>query len=182
MRWRILLALLAVALLGACTALPTSSPVHTSNPRLPDRSEVDVLYSGPTAGADPAAIVEGFLAASAAGFADEFSAAKEYLTSEAAGAWDPYAGVDIIDSTTESVTTEVESGAIEVATMSRADVDSRGRYTAKPQPVGSTRTYSLVKDADDQWRIAVLPDGLVIPDARFEQIFDRAYATSSAQL
>lgn len=169
---RLLAALAALALAG-CTALPDSGPVYTSNPRLPERSEVDVLYSGPTNNAEPREIIEGFLAASAAGYSDEFAAAKLYLTETAALSWDPYAGVDVIDSAEPIPPEEVESGGVRVTSMSVAEVDSRGRYTVRRQPVEVVRTFSLIKNAAGQWRIATLPNGIAIPDVRFEQIFDR---------
>ena len=168
-----LITLLAALALAACTALPDSGPVNSSQPRLPDRSEVDVLYSGPTANAPAVDIVEGFLAASAAGYSDDFAAARLYLTESAAQSWNPHASVDIIASDEPQPPEEIESGAVRVTHMSLAELDSRGRYTAKRQPVESVRTFSLMKNADGQWRIAALPDGLAIPDVRFDQIFDR---------
>ncbi|MDO5700725.1 MAG: LpqB family beta-propeller domain-containing protein [Bowdeniella nasicola] len=171
-RWCALLSALLAVLVG-CTSLPESGPVNSAPERKPERSSVDVLYSGPASDADPREIVSGFLTASGSGYSDSFAAAKEYLSPQAAEAWNPYAGVEVADSAEAPLIEEGVDGEIRVTTKARASVDSAGRYAPKLRPVIGTRSFSLMRNEDNQWRIVSLPDGIIVPDATFEQIFDR---------
>lgn len=168
------LAVLALcALLAACTSLPTSGPVQTAKPEAPKRSAVDVIYSGPALDATPEAIVEGFLAASSSGYGDDFATARQFLTDEAARTWNPFARVDIIAADQPTTIHLDAPGAITVAVTPAGEVDPHGRLSTKEQAVEVERHYQLVADEADQWRIAALPDGLMMPDVTFENHFDR---------
>lgn len=170
---RIVLCAMLIGLLGACTSIPTSGPVHTSSPQAPERSAVDVIYSGPAADASPEAIVEGFLAASSSGYGDDFATARLFLTEEAATEWNPFARVDIIDASQPSSIAASSPTAITVAVTLAGEVDPHGRLSTKDQPVEVERHYELVADDAQQWRIAHLPDGLMMADVTFENHFDR---------
>ncbi|MDO5727601.1 MAG: GerMN domain-containing protein, partial [Bowdeniella nasicola] len=171
--FRSLTLLVVLTLITACATLPTSGPVNTSQPDAPERSAVDVIYSGPSPDASPQAIVEGFLAASSSGYGDDFATARLYLTDDAAEQWDPYARVDILDASKPTHIEVAESSAVTVTTTLAADVDPHGRLATKDTPVETERRYRLVTDNADQWRIAELPDGLMMADVTFENHFDR---------
>lgn len=172
-RWPHLVVIALCAALAACTSIPTTGTVHTSNPQAPERSAVDVIYSGPAVNASPEAIVEGFLAASSSGYGDDFATARLFLTDEAAAQWDPFARVDIIDASHPTTMRATAQGAVSVAVSLTGEVDPHGRLSTKDQAVEVERQYLLVAGADEQWRIAELPDGLMMADVTFENHFDR---------
>lgn len=171
--WRIALGAALVLGSAACTALPSSGPVHQAQVREAELSAVDVVYSGPAADASPTQIVEGFLASSSSGYSDDFATAQLYLTERAARDWKPQAGTVVIDAALPAKVKEREPGTIDVTTTVRAEVDTNGRYSVKPSPVEEIREFALTQDDAGQWRIDQLPNGLAIADVTFENIFDR---------
>lgn len=83
---------LALALaLAACGQLPTSGPVREGSTALPDAGTVQVDAARPVPGDSPLEIVQGFLAAGAAGSSTDvdFEVARSFLTPEAAATWSP---------------------------------------------------------------------------------------------
>ena len=174
MRWvRVVLSAALVLGAAACTALPSSGPVHQVQVHQAELSAVDVVYSGPAADASPTQIVEGFLAASSSGYSDDFATAHLYLTPRAARDWKPQAGTVVVDAALPAKVKEREPGTIDVTTTVRAEVDTNGRYSVKPSPVEDVREFALTQDDAGQWRIDQLPDGLAVADVTFENIFDR---------
>ncbi|MEZ0449607.1 LpqB family beta-propeller domain-containing protein [Cellulomonas sp. ICMP 17802] len=163
------LAALTVAVLAACSAIPTSGPVQEGNAEVAEPTDIDVLAEGPQPGDTPTEIVDGFLAAGAAGFSDGFNTAREYLAGEAKASWKPDAGVAVagpLEYQPSTVETEV---TIDVPVKAR--VDEGGRY-AEAAPEGSESvTFDMVQDDHDQWRIAALPDGLILQQEDFARSF-----------
>ena len=163
------LALLTVAVLTACSAIPTSGSVHEGDAEVAEPSDIDVLAEGPQPGDTPAEIVDGFLAAGAAGFSDEFVTAREYLAGEAKSAWKPLAGV-VVSGPVEPapVTTETEV-SIDVPVLARVDED--GVYVEAPAAGRESVTFGMVQDDADQWRISTTPDGLILQQEDFTRSF-----------
>lgn len=166
---RALLAALAVLALAGCSTLPTAGPVHTANPQIPAGYTVDVLAEGPVMDASTQEIVEGFLRASAYGFSDDFAVARQYLAPAVADEWNPATGVRIYSAAANPAFTRAADGGIRVTIDQVATLDSSGRYTEAVTAV--TADFTLVRDRDGQWRIAVLADGLLISDLNFQQTF-----------
>lgn len=167
---RRLVAVLAVATLSGCATLPVSGPVHTADPAIPAGYSVDVLAEGPTEDATPQQIVEGFLRASAYGFSDDFAVARQYLATGIAEAWEPAAQVHVYSAATNPGLATGSDGGITVTVDQVAYVDRDGRYTEQgPSP--ATTSFTLVRDAQAQWRIAALEDGILISDLNFGQTF-----------
>jgi hypothetical protein len=167
------LAALTVAVLAACSAIPTSGPVQEGNAEVSDPTDIDVLAEGPQPGDTPTQIVDGFLAAGAAGFSDGFVTAREYLAGEAKAKWKPDAGVAVagpLEYEPSTVETEV---TIDVPVKAR--VDDGGRYAEAPPEGSESVTYDMVQDDDGQWRIAGLPDGLILQ----QEDFTRTYRPAS---
>ena len=169
------------AVLAGCAGLPTSGPVL---PGLPVGDvEADSPFteraSSPIAGAGPEVIVAGFLEASITP-TDNWSIAKEFLAPEFAETWRPGAGVTIdvagsrayassADSAEEIE--EAETADVTVDLDQRASVDADGRYT---EATGNTElAFQLARDDDGEWRITSAPDGIVLDDGSFQQVFSR---------
>ncbi len=163
------LAALAVTVLAACSAIPTSGPVQEGDTEVAEPSEIQVLAEGPQPGDTPAEIVDGFLAAGAAGFSDRFVTAREYLAGEAKATWKPLDGV-VVSGPIEPVPTGTET-EITVNVPVLARVDGGGRYTEAPPDAQESVTYGLVQDDDDEWRIGTVPDGLILQQEDFARSF-----------
>ncbi len=162
-------ALVALVLAG-CTALPTTGPVHAANPQIPAAYSVDVLAEGPVVDASAQEIVEGFLRASAYGFSDDFSVARQFLAPAIRDSWDPTAQLRVYSAAKNPGFLRGPDGGVTVTIDQVAVLDSSGRYS-ETGPTPATSTFTLVRGNDDQWRIAVLADGLLISDLNFQQTF-----------
>lgn len=164
------LAALAALLLAGCAQLPTTGEVHHADPQIPDAYSVDVLAEGPLEGASAQEIVEGFMRASAYGHSDDFAVAREYLTEQAASAWDPSAPVRIFTATEAPSYSAASDGGVTVTVQTRAIVDQEGRYTERESEPYSA-SFTLVRQTGGEWRIAALADGLLVSDRNFAQTF-----------
>ncbi|WP_315099105.1 LpqB family beta-propeller domain-containing protein [uncultured Cellulomonas sp.] len=166
-------AALAVAVLAACSAIPTSGPVQVGDAEVTEPSEIDVLAEGPQQGETPAEIVDGFLAAGAAGFADNFTTARQYLAGEAKTTWNPSAGVVVSGPVEPAPATTETEVTLEVPVIARVDED--GVYAEAPPDAREPVTFQMVQNDADQWRIAVTPDGLLLQ----QEDFARSYRPAS---
>ena len=129
--------------LAACTAIPTSGPVQEGDAEVTEPSEIDVLAEGPQPGDTPIEIVDGFLAAGAAGFTDNFSTAREYLAGEAKATWDPTAGVLVSGSVEPAPTTTETEVTIDVPVEAR--VGESGVYAEAPPDGRESVTFGMVR-------------------------------------
>ena len=158
--------LLALLVLAACTTLPESGEVHRfTGPHRATTSEAPYfLPPGPTEGASPEQIVQGFLDAMVAN-PISIGTARSFLTEQAASTWRPNGGTLIYEaSTIEQTPRDV------LARLSDAHrLDARGSWTSTP-----TRTESLhlsVVRENGQWRIDNPPDALVVKSSFFQSQF-----------
>ncbi|MBO3083886.1 LpqB family beta-propeller domain-containing protein [Cellulomonas fengjieae] len=164
---------LGVALLGACSAIPTSGSVEQGDTEVSEPSDIDVLAEGPQSGDTPAEIVDGFLAAGAAGFTDNFVTAREYLAGETKASWNPSAGVVVsgpVEPAPASTQTEI---TIDVPVLARVDQD--GVYAEAPLDGRESVTFGMVQDDAGEWRIATTPDGLILQ----QEDFSRSYRSAA---
>ncbi|MGN8246001.1 LpqB family beta-propeller domain-containing protein [Cellulomonas soli] len=166
--WKALAATVGVLALAACTAMPTSGPVSAGDPQVTEPGGVDLLAEGPTQDAPPEKIVEGFLLAGAAGLADDFVVAREFLAGEARSSWEPLAGV-VVASSQEIQLTSPTQVTLSVPVTARVDAD--GRYVEAPADARESVTFDMVQDDDDQWRIATVPTGLILTRPVFDSQF-----------
>lgn len=175
------LALVLVALLlPACAGLPTSGDVAVGLELGESPDDVDVLpvASGPIAGAGPAEIVEGFLEAGIT-TSDNWATAREFLAPSLQRSWRPSAGVSI-DAGPEARTVtsdvaadeadEAEEAEVQVLLELVASVDESGAYSDAPGD--SSVPFSLERQESGEWRITQAPDGVVIDEARFPDVFE----------
>lgn len=167
-------------LLPACAGLPTSGDVAVGLELGESPDDVDVLpvASGPITGAGPEEIVEGFLEAGIT-TSDNWATAREFLAPSLQRSWRPSAGVSIdAGAEARTLTSNVADDQVEDADEAEvqvllelvASVDDSGAYSGAPGD--SSIPFALARDEDGEWRITQAPDGVVIDEARFPNVFE----------
>ena len=172
--------LVAALLLPACAGLPTSGDVTVGLVLGESPQDVDFLpvASGPIAGAGPQEIVEGFVEAGIT-TSDNWATAREFLAPALQRAWRPAAGVSIdagtdtrvlTSSVPEDAVDDADSAEVQVRLDLVASVDESGAYAEAlgPSPV----KFALERMDDGEWRITQAPDGIVIDQQRFANVFE----------
>ncbi|MGF0117707.1 LpqB family beta-propeller domain-containing protein [Promicromonospora sp. Marseille-Q5078] len=174
----LLLAALAVlAVTVACARIPTNGAVRDGDTELENVSEIGYIPTGPTAGASPDQIVQGFLSVAQLGptSASSFTVAQEYLTDAAWEGWDRYARVLVLEKDPELEVGDLPADATEATVTATARVvatlDERGMYTEEARPSDIPVTFGLTRPEGGEWRIQQLEDGLMLPTAFFGQAF-----------
>ncbi len=174
-------------LLSGCASMPPEGEVKKvkTSQQAEHESRVRVYGVSPQKGEDPQDIVRGFLEATTSD-EPEFKTAKEYLTEEAAKAWDPFAGTTVIEGgpTTEPAQPNKPAQAAEpaqapeaggggytvvVSGTSTARLDSRHTYS--PDRGRVSDEFHLTEVKGEGWRIDRLPDGLILGESDFERIY-----------
>jgi len=171
---------LATSLMGlaACTSLPTSGSYQPGlgTATVEQNARWQFNPNGPADGASPADIVLGFLDAGESPI-DDWEIAREFLTPEAAVAWEPNARVTIDDVDERDVSDLVpadgsgDEGEVSMRVAAVASVDETGLYTVEEQEhAARSLDFELVK-TDGEWRISSAPDGIVVQSGNFPNIF-----------
>jgi hypothetical protein len=171
---RALVALFVLALaLAGCAALPRSGPVTASDPDLPAPQGIGFFASGPQPGASPEEIVDGFLTASWAGYSDEFLVARDFLAGPAVATWQPLEQVRIYSDTPAPQYSRAGDGGVRLSVTAEASVDSAGRYTEAAPGTTIQADFTLARDGDGEWRIIELDDGVLLPAANFQSVYNQ---------
>jgi len=158
---------LSLVLMG-CTSIPSVGPVLSAELDTGlANTDFDFLPPGPSAGASPEEILTGFIAAGTAG-QDNYRVARSYLDAVAAETWNPNVSV-LIRSGEPQISLLSEDSASYVIPVA-ASVDDLGRYAVSPTATAQTLEFTFSREAD-QWRIASLPDGIVLTEAAFAEAF-----------
>ncbi|GGI36900.1 hypothetical protein GCM10010988_11260 [Cnuibacter physcomitrellae] len=162
------LAVLALAVsLASCAAIPRSGDVGSeSGPATDDNIDVIFLAAGPSAGATQEQILAGFVNA-AKDPQNDYEVARNYLSQGFAAQWKPTADV-IVDSGPRS-TTPTGDTSLRLTVTPQARVDGEGSYS-ETAAAPLSLDYSFVQQ-DGEWRISAAPDGTLIEDVFFEQVF-----------
>ncbi|MEZ7898321.1 MAG: LpqB family beta-propeller domain-containing protein [Flaviflexus sp.] len=166
--------LAAVSMLAACTALPSEGPVHATRAPSDATRNVGLHANGPSEGATPEEIVQGFLTASGAGPSNDFAVARQFLSQEASANWRPLTEVRIYSDSRVPVTTRTETQGVRLSLGSEGSLDEDGRFTSSSRDAVITTDFSLARNSDGEWRIIDLEDGLLISAT----LFDSQYAKS----
>lgn len=176
-------ALLSLAILPGCAQIPTSSQVYSEDISVQDSSPIYYAATGPKEGANPRDIVNGFISAQVAGLSDKWDVAREFLTPEAATKWDPTTDVSVYsgdlsvayngESTTDNAQSDPDLEGLELANIvtsakSLGTVDSTGIFTESLADATYDANFELVRNADGEWRIAALRNGLIFSHSMFE--------------
>ncbi|MHC3000529.1 GerMN domain-containing protein [Microbacterium sp. HJ5] len=169
----LIVAMLALVL-TACAGLPTSGQIKfgLSTDDAPDAEEISFLLpDSPQPGATPEQIVEGFIrAGSGPGLTANWDRAREFLTDDFADVWQPRAGVTV-DILTDRRTSEPEEGVVDLAITQVANVDANGTY--ERAGIGEQLLPFELTQVDGEWRISQAPDGVVLDEDVFPQVFHR---------
>jgi hypothetical protein len=161
-------ALVAVAL-AACSGIPTSGSVQ-AGPELGtsgDNINVIFLPTGPTDGMSQQDILSGFIQAQKSP-QNNYSVARSYLSSGFSDTWKPNAGATVDTGTPSTSSTGDTSMQMSVTPV--AYVDANGSYTESGSSAPATLDFTFVQQGG-QWRISAAPDGVLIEDVFFDQVF-----------
>ncbi len=164
---RILTAMVAVLALAGCVAIPDAGPVVEGQVDTSEQSRNLVFIAQePQPGATQEEIVLGFLGA-AISPDDDFSIAREYLAEGAAAQWDPDARVIVRSPVPPvvSLTGETE------ATAAVEALSEVGPHGALQLAQGDRMLEFSLQRVDGEWRISEAPDGIVLSNYYFEQLF-----------
>ncbi|MDR1293542.1 MAG: hypothetical protein LBK59_01075, partial [Bifidobacteriaceae bacterium] len=168
------IAVVVAVVAAGCSALPTTGAVRQGITATPtDVGYPQFVPQDPAVGADPLAIVQGFLLATQAGTSEGFAAARRYLTAAAAVAWEPLGTVNIYSDARPPdpvAPLEGESGGDAVQVHVPFDqvgaVDRAGRYAPSPA-TATSQSFTVTKDAEGMWRISVAPTGILLSLGEF---------------
>ncbi|WP_139978201.1 LpqB family beta-propeller domain-containing protein [Nocardioides litoris] len=166
-----LAAIVALAALTACTGVPTSGPVRDAGPRTTvDEDPVsDVSAVPPRPGLTPSAVVLGFIDAMAAS-PTRIDIAQQYLTGDAAAAWEPEAGTITFGARQQPRDQRLE---ISVDLVDAERFDRSGTYLGRIAPSRSTLRFDLQVEGGE-FRITNPPDALVVSRGWFNQRYRQA--------
>lgn len=157
---------LPVVLLAACGGLPDRGPVEVE-PAQPSGSAAPFDFNppGPVRDASPEQVVAGFLRAVQATRASS-AAASEFLTEAAATRWRPDRRTIVYG----AARTRSDGATVTVRLDDAFSLDTTGRFAGGL--TGAARDLALrVTREDGEWRIAELPDALVVPRSYFASSF-----------
>lgn len=177
---KISLALAVALLLSGCSNIPTAGPIRFGQEikSVDSNQFIQVIGRPPIDGMSQEQIIRGFLAA-LADSRDNYAIAKQYLTVETAQSWKSDGLVTIYENNSLSIELESEQA---VATMSKfGALDKSGHLEIVSAGVQISQVFSLVRNAQDEWRITNLADGVLLSVNDVERSFNGypAYFLSS---
>lgn len=167
----VLAALLAVVLgLAGCVRLPDSGDVTVPDdvPEGVGNAAVDYVPPGPTPGEAPDEIVQHFLGAMRA-TSLQTSVARSFLTETTAETWAPEQRTIVY----EDASRPTSGTTVSVDLQGSASLDDRGQWVGEPSREDRTLTFGMQQE-DGEWRIATLPNALIVPLTWLEARFQRA--------
>ncbi|WP_052542561.1 hypothetical protein [Cryobacterium roopkundense] len=168
--------LTAALVLSGCAGIPREGGVRAGQPDIIDESPAQVfLPSRPQKDASAQSILLGFVDA-ASSPESNYAIAREFLTSDFSSSWDPTAGVTVDDGAGR-VATEIDAQNIEVTLTPTAEVSARGEFR-EVDPIPVTLDYQF-RQVDGQWRISAAPNGTVIDETTFNDVFSASSLTFS---
>ncbi|WNF31233.1 LpqB family beta-propeller domain-containing protein [Streptomyces sp. C11-1] len=173
----------AIVVLAGCGSMPTTGDVKAVDASQPDDSQVQVYAVAPREGAPPSEIVDGFLE-SMTSDDPAFATTRKYLSTDAQRTWQPSGGITVLAQAPN------RSGPLLHDEASRATRDTETAYTLTGQKVAAvdvqssyrplaptdySQTLHLVlekgPDGEQEWRIDVVPDGLVLGQSDFKRLY-----------
>lgn len=158
--------ILAACCLASCVRLPTGGPVNEVKDYNGLAQPIEGPYSDPRppqVGATPSEIVQGFLDAMTA-TPVQTNAAKPFLTKAAQAAWNPQNGVVVYGNTSPPH----GSSPVSVHLNSAHAIGPQGNWLGRI-PSSQARVTFPMRRVNGQWRIAHVPDALVVPATWFQQ-------------
>ncbi|MFF2370100.1 GerMN domain-containing protein [Agromyces sp. NPDC058110] len=172
MRRRLLAASAVVLalLLTGCVAIPSSGKVQQGDPAPTDASslDLDIIVDPPKVDGTQQEILQGFLTA-ALSPRNNYQRAYEFLTPTFAEEWraDDGATIDVF---ADREFEEVSDTRIGMTATPAASLRNKGQYEVASSATPLQLTYDF-EQIDGQWRISSAPQGIVIDQANFAQVF-----------
>ncbi|MFL6061066.1 MAG: LpqB family beta-propeller domain-containing protein [Marmoricola sp.] len=162
-----LTAFLAALVVTGCTTLPTSGSVHTRTGDSSDSVNQAPYFTppGPAAGADPSAIVEGFLLAIQAN-PPSTAVARSFLVDDAKATWKPAAGTIVYDSSTLTA----HGTQVQARLAGAHRLDPSGGWRGGSTSSALDLSFHLVQQ-HGQWRIANPPASLPVLASYFRSLY-----------
>lgn len=160
--------------LAGCGGIPRSGPVRQVSPAQAVTASAGVAAQPPIVGAQPKEIVEGFLVACQAGLDDDFSVARMYLHEGAASKWNPLVQVRIFPDSQNVATSVSDTGAVKASVGTLGTLDQSGAFTETANDAVATAEFSLAKNAQGEWRIVSLGDGIFLSEHLFNSLYTEA--------
>ncbi|HYF71963.1 MAG TPA: GerMN domain-containing protein, partial [Nocardioides sp.] len=163
-----LAAIVLTALVGGCVQVPDRGPVVETRSEGDVSSDTGFFFDPrpPEEGAAPAEIVRQFLIAMQA-VPVSTKVAREFLTKDAAASWNPQQ---------ETITypvppTPTDSGQeVSIQLPEANHLDSRRAWRGALPRAQRTITFPMSLE-DGEWRIAGLPNAMIVPQDWFQQYF-----------
>ncbi|MFC7842654.1 LpqB family beta-propeller domain-containing protein [Streptomyces sp. NPDC001046] len=177
-----------VLVLAGCASMPDSGDLRDveSTPR--QETQVRVFAVPPGEDAKPQDIVQGFLEALTSDDPD-YKTARQYLTGDAAKTWRPELSTTVLTDApgAKAVGADGPEDAGEMSYVLTgtkvATVDAQESYA--PATGAYDRTVHLTQDDKRQWRIDVLPQGVVMGQSDFQRTYMSAnkyyFASNTAE-
>ncbi|MFJ8920498.1 Sporulation and spore germination [Streptomyces sp. LamerLS-316] len=169
-----------VMVLAGCGAMPVTGDVKAVDASQPGDSQVQVYAVPPREGATPIEVVDGFLESMTSDDPD-FRTTRQYLTAEAGESWQPGEGITVLakapnrngptihDKERRNTETTYALTGEQVAAV---DAQSSYRPLA-PSEYDQMLHLVREKGADGklEWRIDIVPDGLVLGQSDFKRLY-----------
>lgn len=170
-RWAALV--LAAALCVACSSIPTTGEVQEGDGSAGEPGQVIPQGSLPGQDASPEEILRGFLAALPAGINSAHQISREYLTALGSSRWEPWRSVTVYRSDPRfTIVSTTTKRVVYAVSMSVAGwVDEQGLFTETSTQAEREFEFVLQRDAEGQWRIDELPDGVLLNQSNFANLF-----------
>jgi hypothetical protein len=169
---------------AACVSIPDSGPVGQADEvGVEDQSQqITNVVLGPSEGADPIDVVQGFYAAMLA-YPQTSDKARLFLTPAAAEKWDPEASLFVYDAVDF---VSLDQQQVSVATTITGSLDGRGRWSSAADPAafdpsgdfeavpgGALEQETLrLRQVDGEWRIVNPQPGTYVDSDFFARFYD----------
>ncbi len=186
--WRAGLVAALAASVAGCVGMPNSGSPGTFSATPQDTTQagefIGAIPAGPEPGWSPVEIVQGFLNASAS-YPLYKEVAWQYLTSAAAGAWNPGWSVTVVNQVNLPGSADFGPGnrqaTVDVTGAVRTSFNGTGQYVgAQPSSGGGQpssggtqqahQTFKLIK-VGGQWRIADAPNFRMLNQSDFSDVY-----------
>ncbi|WP_170296969.1 LpqB family beta-propeller domain-containing protein [Agromyces salentinus] len=161
--------LLLAALLTGCVSIPSSGKVQQGDAAPVEAApDLDILVDPPIVDGTQQQILDGFLLA-ALSSQNNFQAAYDFLTPAFAEEWQPDAETTV-DVLADRGFEQVNETTRRMVTTPAASLGNNGQYevAAAASPIALPYEFEQI---DGQWRISSAPQGIVIDQANFTQVF-----------
>lgn len=161
-RTLMLVMLPVVLVITGCSSIPTSGPVGVITADDGSGTTEPIIFNplGPTEDADPESLLESFITAGR-GAAGDYEIARDYLTEEFAAQWQPEERI-IVYNASPQISATPEEGVFQIQLEVEGTIDAEGIRSSAAATTTESVTAEMVQDADGQWRITSIPDGIMI--------------------